>query len=417
MLFFAARHDKRVSRLCRHKADSSVVAVTEQHEPASAASRGIKEPRGGGRSQQWAGKGFLVFVLLCFLSLAPRVCDGGSAAADKQNGGTSLQARGRMFRPNSVTSSKGGGANDTTSGTEAGLHLRSHTRNRNLHPMIVCANPQQSEVTDPKKCKTLWPNSTQPLRDNWGGGNQLRCIGKIEQPECIRLGTICLEGEVEIPPQPCHFPFEYKGIMRRQCVVEDGFPRGFCFDAPNFKVPCSPAAKLAGCVDDGPTLEAYVENRLKLPCECERQGYWNAPPSGGTTLTIFGAGFGQWEKPCDPAYMDCLRMIILGQDNEKLATMDRTCIIDTYGEASEYLPAGQYATPGRDEFPQNCAYHSVDVGHTKAEVTWTSDTSLSLLVPPGIGKGLPLNVRTGRFRYSQNDFRLGMLDALFTYDG
>jgi hypothetical protein len=301
--------------------------------------------------------------------------------------------------------------------SEHGLQLRSHTRNRNLHPMFVCANPQQSEVTDPKKCKTLWPNSTGPLRDNWGGGNQLRCIGKLEQPECIRLGTICLNGEVESLPQPCHFPFEYNGVIHRQCVVEEGFPNGFCFEAPNFKVPCSPAAKQEGCIDDGPTLEAYDENKLKLPCECDRHGYWNAPPSGGTVLTVFGTGFGQWERPCDQKYMDCLRLIILGQDSEKLATMDRVCIVDTYGEDSKYLPADPYATPPRDDFPQNCRFHSAAIGHTKGTVTWTSDTTLTLVVPPGIGKGLPLDLRAGRFQYGANDFRANMLDGLFTYDG
>ena len=58
------------------------------------------------------------------------------------------------------------------------------------------------------------------------------------------------------------------------------------------------------------------------------------------------------------------------------------------------------------------------VGSSKVEqVTWTSDTTLTLVVPPGIGEGLPLDVRAGRFQYGANDFRANMLDGLFTYDG
>lgn len=52
----------------------------------------------------------------------------------------------------------------------------------------------------------------------------------------------------------------------------------------------------------------------------------------------------------------------------------------------------------------------------KSTVTWTSDTSLSLIVPPGIGKDLNVDVIVGRFKHSVDEYSINPLDKLFTYD-
>jgi len=267
----------------------------------------------------------------------------GSIASDGVRETASWQPRSR-FQQHSIPLVTNSSASELVLNINSSTNaaLRGHTRNKLLHQMFVCASPGQTEVFKlVAKCKSLWPNETWPVRDSWGGGNQLKCIGSVEQPECIRLGTICTNNEVPILDKPCHFPFEYKGKIYTQCHKEAGLEKAFCFDAPNFQTPCSFAATMAGCVDDAPTREAYQENKMKLPCTCEQKGYWNAPPSGGTILTIIGSGFGSWEKPCDDAYMTCLKEIVAGNDNDKLATIDQTCIAEIYGSDSEYLPADQ----------------------------------------------------------------------------
>jgi hypothetical protein len=222
------------------------------------------------------------------------------------------------------------------SGDSSQFHLRGHTRNKLIHGMFVCANPEQQEVkVQGQKCKEkLFPNATWPMAESWGGGSQLKCMGVVPRPECVVMGTICQNGEVEIPPAPCRFPFEYQGMIYNQCVSEPGDPEPWCFDAPNFKTPCSFAAKMAGCVDDAPTREAYNDKKVKRACKCEPKGYWNAPPTGGTVLTIIGSGFGSSEKDCDKEYMVCLADVIKSTDNDKLSRIDEYCIEQVYGPDS-----------------------------------------------------------------------------------
>ena len=222
--------------------------------------------------------------------------------------------------------------------------LRGHTENINQHSMFVCANPGQREVGGEQggqKCRKLWPpDVNMTLADSWAGGNQLRCMGVPEQPECIKQGTICINGETEAIPQPCHFPFEYQGVLHHQCYKEPGKNETpFCFEAPNFKThPCSPAASMYGCVSDAVTRAAFDPNKVKLPCKCQEKGFWNAPPSGGSVLTIVGSGFGSWEKECSTEYMNCLQAILDSGDAAAKFSMDVDCIRQTYGANSEYLP-------------------------------------------------------------------------------
>jgi hypothetical protein len=328
------------------------------------------------------------------------------------------------------------------SGDSSQFHLRGHTRNKLIHGMFVCANPTQQEVSPskpPSKCKDkVFPNATFPPSQSWGGGSQLKCMGVIPEPECIAKGTICLNGEVAIPPAPCRFPFEYQGTIYNQCVQpsllpscststtlpcsEPGDPESWCFDVPNFKTPCSFAAKMAGCVDDAPTREAYDDKKVKRACKCEPKGYWNAPPTGGTVLTIIGSGFGSSEKDCDKEYMVCLADVIKSTDNDKLSRIDEYCIDQVYGSDSalghhpEYLPEDENSKPDDDAYPQNCRFHQCKIGYTTGSSTWTSDTSIAMVVPPGIGDGLTLDLKVGRFKYSANDFRTGMTEKLFSYD-
>ena len=72
-----------------------------------------------------------------------------------------------------------------------------------------------------------------------------------------------------------------------------------------------------------------------------------------------------------------------------------------------------------NDFPQNCRNIKVKVGHTSVaakDVIWTSDSSVAAIAPPGIGTGLKLDVVVGRFGYSQDKYRKGMLDAVFSYN-
>ena len=93
-----------------------------------------------------------------------------------------------------------------------------------------------------------------------------------------------------------------------------------------------------GCVSDAVTRAAFDPNKVKLPCKCQEKGFWNAPPSGGSVLTIVGSGFGSWEKECSTEYMNCLQAILDSGDAAAKFSMDVDCIRQTYGANSEYLP-------------------------------------------------------------------------------
>jgi hypothetical protein len=163
---------------------------------------------------------------------------------------------------------------------------------------------------------------------------------------------------------------------------------------------------MAGCVDDAATREAYAANKIKSSCNCSEKGTWNAPPSGGTILSItsiMGSGFGDSEKRCDDEYLylDCIKAAAAAVATA--ATMETECTRSVYGANSEYLPQISTASLNLSVFPQNCRYHQVLVGYTAGTVTWTSDTSLSIIVPPGIGKDLNVDVMVGRFKHSVNE--------------
>jgi hypothetical protein len=291
---------------------------------------------------------------------------------------------------------------------KAEFQLRGHTDNKNLHQIVVCANPQSpfQRTALSQSCAAV---------GGWAGGNIQKCKAIQIQPECITKQVVCLNGEVALPPYTeCSFPFEYQGVLHTQCYLEPGGPaEPWCFDTPNFATPCSFAAKLAGCVDDAATREAYAANKVKSPCNCSEKGTWNAPPSGGTILSIIGSGFGDSEKPCDDKYLDCIKA---AAPAVAPATMETECIRSVYGANSEYLPRISTDLLNLSAFPQNCRYHQVLVGYTAGTVTWTSDTSLSLIVPPGIGKDLNVDVIVGRFKHSVDEYSINPLDKLFTYD-
>ena len=298
--------------------------------------------------------------------------------------------------------------------TKAESQLRGHTVNENLplgHQIFVCANPLQRTASS-LSCAAV---------GSWAGGNIQRCKAMQIQPDCITKQVLCLSGEVALPAyKECRFPFEYLGVLHTQCYQEPGGPaEPWCFDTPNFATPCSFAAKMAGCVDDLNTREAYNANKIKSTCNCSEKGTWNAPPSGGTILSIIGSGFGDSEKPCDDKYLDCVKTAAAAEA-ATAATIETECIRSVYGANSEYLPQSSTASLNLSAFPQNCRYHQVLVGYTAGTVTWTSDTSLSLIVPPGIGKDLNVDVIVGRFKNSVDEYSIKPyiepLNKLFTYD-
>ena len=271
----------------------------------------------------------------------------------------------------------------------ARTELRAHIKVPTLHPMFVCTNPEQLEVAegDPTKCRSLWPESP-PLKasETWAGGNLLRCMGKMKVPDCIVQVTMCPPGVVEPPPpRPCHFPFEYNGNMHSQCykeprllglkwrgsgvaeptegrlltnlnlstslttqteftqaewtafAINDLRENDYVKSGDTFFTP-DPEDEPAFCLD----RPKYDEDALKWPCHCDTKGYWNAPPAGGSMLTIVGAGFGSLEKECDQQYLDCLQGIIIKNDPIELSNMDRLCIerldLPGYGPDSNYYP-------------------------------------------------------------------------------
>ena len=101
---------------------------------------------------------------------------------------------------------------------------------------------------------------------------------------------------------------------------------------------------------------------IKMPAGAARPWSWNTPTTGGLTLSIFGMGFGWSATKCSDLCLD-------------------------------------------DPSPANCPFKDClflrsSVGDTTDEETqWYSDSSLSMVVPPGIGSELPVNVTTGRFQY------------------
>lgn len=51
------------------------------------------------------------------------------------------------------------------------------------------------------------------------------------------------------------------------------------------------------------------------------------------------------------------------------------------------------------QFLQNCKYHVLTIGKTTVSyVNWTSDSSVSCSIPPGIGINLGLNLVAGRYK-------------------
>jgi len=99
---------------------------------------------------------------------------------------------------------------------------------------------------------------------------------------------------------------------------------------------------------------------------------WNSPATGGLELTVFGMGFG-W--------------------NPALCTEE--CL----------------ASPS-DKCPEKtCNYLEGSIGETVTQSTkWTSDSSLSMIVPSGMGFDKSVNVTIGRFK------TVVILEKQFSYD-
>ena len=96
---------------------------------------------------------------------------------------------------------------------KAEVHLRGHTEDKNLHQIVVCANPLQRTASS-QSCAAV---------GGWAGGNIQKCKAMQIQPECITKQVLCLNGEVELPAcKECSFPFEYHGVLHTQCYLEPG---------------------------------------------------------------------------------------------------------------------------------------------------------------------------------------------------
>ncbi|EKX37521.1 hypothetical protein GUITHDRAFT_144947 [Guillardia theta CCMP2712] len=263
--------------------------------------------------------------------------------------------------------------------SSSSVDLRSHLPTAGDHILGVCASPAQQ--TTAENCMKLY-NFTH------AGGIQANCTAVPDVPDCIKNGYACLNGEVLIPEAPCAFPFEYKGKLYYQCFP-DAVP--WCYMAPNFQVPCSPEAKLAGCNDD---INLYNPNLPKYKCRCNIVGSWNAPTASSRSMTIIGYGFGNGDRDCTTAYMDCIQ-----------AKTSDECRL-------QYFPN---ASSDNYEFPQNCKYHVLTIGKTQvSNVNWTSDSSISCSVPPGIGINLGMNLVAGRYRRDTNAY--SPLINIFSYD-
>jgi len=99
---------------------------------------------------------------------------------------------------------------------------------------------------------------------------------------------------------------------------------------------------------------------IKLPAGASRPWSWNTPATGGLTMTVFGMGFGYQSYRCTEP---CL------------------------------------ANPQEACTQADCLFIDSSIGETTSEATtWYSDSSLSLIVPAGIGADLSVNITTGRFK-------------------
>mmetsp|Transcript_3543 Transcript_3543/g.12453 ORF Transcript_3543/g.12453 Transcript_3543/m.12453 type:complete len:1186 (-) Transcript_3543:1318-4875(-) len=87
--------------------------------------------------------------------------------------------------------------------------------------------------------------------------------------------------------------------------------------------------------------------------------HWNSPATGGVVLTVFGIGFGYAPSPCTAAELS--------------------------------------STPCQSSGSPPCLYVDASLGQTKGQnVTWTSDSSLTLISAPGLSYDLTVNVTAGR---------------------
>jgi hypothetical protein len=100
---------------------------------------------------------------------------------------------------------------------------------------------------------------------------------------------------------------------------------------------------------------------IKSPAGASRPWSWNTPTTGGLTMTVFGMGFGYQSYRCSEP--------CLANPQEACTQID-------------------------------CNFVDGSIGATTSEeTTWYSDSSLSLIVPAGIGADLPVNITTGRFKH------------------
>jgi len=101
---------------------------------------------------------------------------------------------------------------------------------------------------------------------------------------------------------------------------------------------------------------------IKLPEDAIRPWSWNTPTTGGLTMTIFGMGFGYESIRCSQQCLDA-------------PEINANCPLKA------------------------CLFLESSVGNTLGDETvWHSDSSISVVVPPGIGDNLAVNVTIGRFK-------------------
>ena len=101
---------------------------------------------------------------------------------------------------------------------------------------------------------------------------------------------------------------------------------------------------------------------IKLPEDAIRPWSWNTPTTGGLTMTIFGIGFGYEKISCSQQCLDA-------------PELNANCPLKA------------------------CNFIKSSVGDTLGDETvWYSDSSISVVVPPGIGDDLAVNVTIGRFK-------------------
>jgi hypothetical protein len=102
---------------------------------------------------------------------------------------------------------------------------------------------------------------------------------------------------------------------------------------------------------------------------------WNAPTTGQMSLTVYGMGFGWNPQKCSQQCLD--------------APFDPNKCPDF-----------------------SCLFIDSSIGSTTVQqTTWSSDSSLTMMVPPGIGSDLSVNVTVGRFKTELNLFKRFSYDA------